>query len=135
MPRLQVPLNRANARSWATNCVSAQGLDADRRWGLCYLLNRIKTLDPRRVTIEGSKFDHELLSHYTELHRALQMPENDTHIDAAAFLENLCLSISRSKLDGMKIDLVLTGSPLRLDVTCGVIGEVLAREGPTCRTL
>ena len=49
----------------------------------------------------------ELLSQYAELHRTLQMPENDTHIDAASYLENLCLSISRSKLDGLKIDLVL----------------------------
>jgi two-component sensor histidine kinase len=56
----------------------------------------------------------ELLSHYAELHRALQMPDNDTLIDAAAYLENLCLSISHSKLDGKKIDLVLTASPLRL---------------------
>jgi len=56
----------------------------------------------------------ELLSHYAELHRALQMPERDSHIDAAAYLENLCLSISRSKLDGMKIALVLTASPLWL---------------------
>jgi two-component sensor histidine kinase len=56
----------------------------------------------------------ELLSHYAELHRALQMPEADTQIDAAAYLENLCLSISRSKLDGMKIDLVLSASPLQL---------------------
>jgi two-component sensor histidine kinase len=56
----------------------------------------------------------ELLSHYAELHRALQMPERGTHIDAAAYLEDLCLSISRSKLDDMKIDLVLTASPLRL---------------------
>ena len=56
----------------------------------------------------------ELLSHYAELHRALQMPERDTHIDVAAYLENLCLSISRSKLDGMKIALVLTASPLWL---------------------
>jgi two-component sensor histidine kinase len=56
----------------------------------------------------------ELLSHYAELHGALQMPEEDTLIDAASYLENLCLSISRSKLDGMKIALVLTASPLRL---------------------
>ena len=56
----------------------------------------------------------ELLSHYAELHRALQMPERDTQIDAAAYLEDLCLSISRSKLDGMKIALVLTASPLWL---------------------
>ena len=56
----------------------------------------------------------ELLSHYAELHRALQMPERDRQIDAAAYLEDLCLSISRSKLDGMKIALVLTVSPLWL---------------------
>jgi two-component sensor histidine kinase len=56
----------------------------------------------------------ELLSHYAELHRALQMPERDTQIDAATYLENLCLSTRRSKLDGMKIDIVLTASPLRL---------------------
>jgi len=56
----------------------------------------------------------EVLYHHTELHRALQMPENDTHIDAAAYLENLCQSISRSKLDDMKIDLVVAASPLQL---------------------
>jgi len=56
----------------------------------------------------------ELLSHYGELHHALQMPENDTLIDASAYLENLCLAISRSKLVGTRIDLVLTASPLRL---------------------
>jgi two-component sensor histidine kinase len=56
----------------------------------------------------------EVLYHHTELHRALQMPENDTHIDAAAYLENLCQSISRSKLDDMKIDLVVATSPLQL---------------------
>jgi signal transduction histidine kinase len=56
----------------------------------------------------------ELLSHYAELHRALQMPENDVHIDTSTYLENLCLSISRSKLVGVRIDLVLTASPLRL---------------------
>jgi two-component sensor histidine kinase len=53
----------------------------------------------------------ELLSHYAELHRALRMPANDAHIDASTYLENLCLSIGRSKLVGMRIDLVLTASP------------------------
>jgi two-component sensor histidine kinase len=68
----------------------------------------------------------ELLSHYAELHRALQMPEHDTHIDAATYLENLCLSISRSKLDGLKIDLVLTASPLRLpSEQCWRLGMIL----------
>jgi len=70
----------------------------------------------------------ELLSHYAELHRALQMPNNDTLIDAAAYLENLCLSISRSKLDGKKIDLVLTASPLRLpSERCWRLGMIIFR--------
>jgi two-component sensor histidine kinase len=56
----------------------------------------------------------ELLYHHAELHRALQMPERDTPIDAAAYLEKLCQSISRSKLADMKIDLVVAASPLRL---------------------
>lgn len=56
----------------------------------------------------------EVLYHHTELHRALQMPEQDKHIDAAAYLEKLCQSISRSKLDDMKLDLVVATSPLQL---------------------
>jgi two-component sensor histidine kinase len=56
----------------------------------------------------------ELLSYYAELHRVLQMPENDVHIDASAYLENLCLTIGRSKLARIRLDLVLTASPLRL---------------------
>jgi two-component sensor histidine kinase len=68
----------------------------------------------------------ELLYHYAELHRALQMPENDTRIDAAAYLENLCLSITRSKLHGEKIDLVLTASPLQLpSERCWRLGMVV----------
>jgi two-component sensor histidine kinase len=68
----------------------------------------------------------ELLSHYAELHRVLQMPEFDTQIDAAAYLENLCLSMSRSKLDGLKIDLVLTASPLRMPTErCWRLGMIV----------
>jgi hypothetical protein len=52
----------------------------------------------------------ELLSHYAELHRALQMPENDAHIDASNYLENLC----HDQLVGIRIDLVLTATPLQL---------------------
>jgi two-component sensor histidine kinase len=68
----------------------------------------------------------EVLYHHTQLHRALQMPENDTHIDAAAYLENLCRWISRSKLDDMKIDLVVAASPLQLQSDrCWRLGMVV----------
>jgi two-component sensor histidine kinase len=57
----------------------------------------------------------DLLHHYADVHRALQMPEHDTLIDAAAYLRQLCLSISRSKLDSTEIGLVLVARPLRLE--------------------
>jgi two-component sensor histidine kinase len=41
----------------------------------------------------------ELLHHYADVYRALQMPEHRTRIDVTAYLEQLCLSMSRSKLD------------------------------------
>ncbi len=56
----------------------------------------------------------ELLHHYADVHRALEMPEHDARIDAATYLRNLCLSISRSKLDHMNINLVLAACPLPL---------------------
>ena len=48
------------------------------------------------------------------LNNALQMPEHDTCIDAAAYVRRLCLSISRSTLDHMQIDRVLAACLLPL---------------------
>lgn len=59
----------------------------------------------------------EILHHYAGVHHALRMPERDARIDAAAYLRNLCLSISRSKLDQMKIDLVLAARRLWLKLS------------------
>jgi two-component sensor histidine kinase len=56
----------------------------------------------------------ELLHHYADVHRALQMPEYDTLLDAAAYLRQLCFSISRSHLAYRKIKLVLATDPLQL---------------------
>jgi two-component sensor histidine kinase len=56
----------------------------------------------------------ELLHKHVEVHRALERPEQDTFVDAAAYLERLCSSISRSRLDHMKISMVAAVSPLRL---------------------
>jgi two-component sensor histidine kinase len=56
----------------------------------------------------------DLLHRFADVHRALEMPEYDTPIDAAAYLSQLCRSISRSQLDGRKIELVLAAQPLQL---------------------
>ena len=57
----------------------------------------------------------ELLHHYADIHRALQMPVQDALIDVSAYLRELCLLISRSKLESRKIMLVLAAEPLQLD--------------------
>jgi two-component sensor histidine kinase len=57
----------------------------------------------------------KLLHHYADVHRALQMPEQDAFVEAAAYLGQLCLSISRSKLEYREISLVLVAEPLRLE--------------------
>jgi two-component sensor histidine kinase len=68
----------------------------------------------------------ELLHQYADVHRALQMPEYDTLIDAAAYLRQLCRSISRSLLDGRKIELVLAAQPLRLPADrCWRLGMIV----------
>src|SRR5499433_3951128 len=68
----------------------------------------------------------ELLHHYAGVHHALRMPENDVRVDAAAYLRKLCLSIRRSKLDHMKIDLVLAAPRLWLQSDrCWLLGMIV----------
>ena len=68
----------------------------------------------------------QLLHQYADVHRALEMPEYDTVIDAAAYLRQLCRSISRSQLDSRKIRLVLAAQPLRLPADqCWRLGMIV----------
>jgi two-component sensor histidine kinase len=68
----------------------------------------------------------ELLHRYAEIHQALQMPKHDVRMDAAAYLRKLCLSVSRSKLDCMKINLVLAAPPLWLQSDrCWLLGMLV----------
>jgi two-component sensor histidine kinase len=67
-----------------------------------------------------------LLHHHAAVHRALQMPEHDSLIDAAAYLRKLCVAISRSQLEPRKINLVLAPQPLRLEAErCWRIGLIV----------
>ena len=78
----------------------------------------------------------ELLHHYADVHRALQTPDHDTPVDAATYLHQLCVSISRSKLEDMEIKLVLSAQSLQLPAErCWRLGMILyelitKRAGP-----
>jgi two-component sensor histidine kinase len=68
----------------------------------------------------------ELLHRYADVHRLLQMPDHDTPVDAAAYLRQLCLSISRSRLDAREISLVLSAQTLRLQAErCWRLGMIV----------
>jgi two-component sensor histidine kinase len=68
----------------------------------------------------------ELLHRYADGHRLLQMPDHDTLVDTAAYLRQLCLAISRSRLDAREISLVLSAQPLRLQAErCWRLGMIV----------
>jgi two-component sensor histidine kinase len=68
----------------------------------------------------------ELLHRYADVHRLLQMPDCDTLVDAAVYLRQLCLSISRSTLDAREISLVLSAQSLRLQAErCWRLGMIV----------
>jgi two-component sensor histidine kinase len=68
----------------------------------------------------------DLLQHYADVHRALQTPDHDTPVDAATYLRQLCVSISRSKLEDREIKLVLSAHPLQLPAErCWRLGMIL----------
>jgi two-component sensor histidine kinase len=54
------------------------------------------------------------LHRYADVHRTLQMPEYQAYIDAALYLRQLCLSISRSRLEPNNIELILAVRPLSI---------------------
>jgi two-component sensor histidine kinase len=54
------------------------------------------------------------LHRYADVHRTLQMPEYHTCINAALYLQQLCLSISRSRLEPNNIKLILAVRPLSI---------------------
>src|ERR1700728_4375509 len=68
----------------------------------------------------------ELLHRYADVHRLLQMPDCDTLVDAAVYLRQLCLSISRSTLDAREISLVLSAQSLPLQAErCWRLGMIV----------
>jgi len=69
----------------------------------------------------------EHLHDHARVYRALQMPTTDRQIDAAAYLRELCRSISRARLRHNGIELLLVENPLHLgSVQCWKLGLIVA---------
>jgi two-component sensor histidine kinase len=66
------------------------------------------------------------LQQHALVHRALQMPEYRTRVDAAAYFRQLCLSIRLSKLDFKNITLVLVDRPISMQSDrCWQLGMIV----------
>jgi two-component sensor histidine kinase len=67
------------------------------------------------------------LHHYAQVHHALQMPEQNNSVDAAAYLARLCLAISRSKLHSRGIELLFVEGKFRMDAErCWRLGLIVS---------
>jgi two-component sensor histidine kinase len=67
------------------------------------------------------------VSDTARIYRALQMPVTDDWIDAAAYLRELCRSISRAKLQHNCIELALIEAPLQLNAArCWRLGMIVS---------
>ena len=69
----------------------------------------------------------EHLYDHSRVYRALQMPTINRSIDAAAYLRELCQSISRAKLQHNGVELVLVERPLHLSSSqCWRLGLIVS---------
>jgi two-component sensor histidine kinase len=69
---------------------------------------------------------NDRLHRYADVHRTLQMPEYQTYINAALYLQPLCLSISRSRLEPNNIKLILAVRPPSIPSDrCGRLGMIV----------
>jgi two-component sensor histidine kinase len=69
----------------------------------------------------------EQLHNYARVHHALQMPASNDDVDTAAYLRELCRSISRSKLEQRNIELVLVERPFRMSSErCWMLGMIVS---------
>jgi two-component sensor histidine kinase len=78
------------------------------------------------VKVELTKVIEHLYDH-ARTYRALQMPSTDRLIDAAAYLRELCQSISRARLRHSGIELLLIEHPLQLSAgQCWRLGLIVS---------
>jgi two-component sensor histidine kinase/DNA-binding winged helix-turn-helix (wHTH) protein len=67
------------------------------------------------------------LHSYAQVNRFLQLPSQDTVIDASAHLRRLCQSIIRSRLDCRSIEFQFVGPPLQMNSErCGRLSMIIA---------
>ena len=69
----------------------------------------------------------DLLHQCADVHRALHMPDQKRPIDAARYLEQLCFSVTKYRLDRLAIHVLFSADDLRLEgERCWKLGLILS---------
>ena len=69
----------------------------------------------------------DLLNHCADVHRALHVPDQGRFTDAAKYLQQLCLSITKYQLDHLAISVLFSADDLQLDgERCWKVGLIVS---------
>jgi two-component sensor histidine kinase len=76
----------------------------------------VKAVQSDSAAVKAALFDVvELLHQCADVHRALRIPDNGRLTDAAKYLQQLCSTITRYRLDRLAILVVFSADDLRLE--------------------
>jgi two-component sensor histidine kinase len=80
------------------------------------------------VTVEVALLDVvELLHQWADVHRSLHMPDQGRFTDAARYLQKLCFSITKYRLDSLAIRVLFSADDLRLEgERCWKLGLIVS---------
>src|SRR6185312_5520603 len=87
-----------------------------------------KALESDDVAVKTALLDVvELLHGYADVHKSLRMPDPGYLADAARYLQQLCFSITKCRLDRLSIRLLCSADDLRLEgERCWKLGLIVS---------
>jgi two-component sensor histidine kinase len=87
-----------------------------------------KAMQSDSVTVKAALLDVvELLHQCADIHRALQMPEQERLTDAARYLQQLCFSVTKYHLKRLAVRVLFSADELRLEgERCWKVGLIVS---------
>ena len=87
-----------------------------------------RTMQSDSVTVKAALLDVvDLLHQCADVHRALQVPDQNRLIDAARYLQQLCFFVTNCGLDRLAVSVLLSADELRLEgQRCAKLGLIVS---------
>jgi two-component sensor histidine kinase len=88
----------------------------------------VKAMESDNVAVKAALLDVvDLLNQCADVHRALRMPNQGRLTDAANYLQNVCLSLTKYRLDRLAIRVLFSAGDLRLEgERCWKLGLIVS---------